>query len=103
MNNSSCRINNSAIFGPIGLNIFTETQEIIIYWSVMRNPSCDAYFSFLFFWATFGGKMGLANTHAPNGLGPPDPTKTSAHGVDLLGQPLSWNHDFEIFKGNPPP
>ena len=33
----------SVIFGPIGL---------------IRNPSYDAYFSFLIFWATFGGTLG---------------------------------------------
>ena len=32
----------------------------------MTNLSYDAYFSVLIFWATFGGKMGVATTHAPN-------------------------------------
>ena len=39
---------------------------------------------------------------APNGLGSPNPVKQLAHWVDLLGQPLSRNHVFEIFKGEPP-
>ena len=36
---------------------------------------------YFYFWAcTFGigGKMGVATTRAPNGLGPPDPTKKLA-------------------------
>ena len=37
---------NSAIFGPIGLTIFR---------------------------TTFGGKMGVATTRAPYGMGPPNP------------------------------
>ena len=57
--------NNSAIFGPIGLKILWELRRlllshyiiyIIIYRLVMRNPSYDADFSFLVFWATFAGK-----------------------------------------------
>ena len=46
--------------------------------------------------------MGVATTCAPNGLGPSNPTKKLAHWVDLLDQPLSRNHDFEIFRGEPP-
>ena len=41
------------------------------------------------FWATFGGKKGVAKTRAPDGLGPPNPTKKLAHWVNLLGQPLN--------------
>ena len=69
-------------------------QETIIYRLVMRNLilSNDAYFPFLIFWATFGGKMGVANMCAPNGLGPPNPTKKLAHWMDLLGRLLSRNH-----------
>ena len=66
---------NSAIFGPIELG----TQETIIYRLVVRNLSYDAYFSFLIFWATFGGKMGVGTTCAPFSLGPPNPTKKLAH------------------------
>ena len=43
--------------------------------------------------------MGVATTRAPNSLGPPNPTKKLAHRVDLLGQPLSQNHVFEILRG----
>ena len=57
------------------------------------------FFSFDFL-ATFGGKMGVATTRALNGLGPPNPTKKLGHWV---GQPLSWNHFFEISRGEPPP
>ena len=80
-------------------------QETIIYRLVMRNPSYDANFSFLIFFlcATFGGKMDVAATRAPyNGLRPQNPTKMLTHRVDLLGQPLSRKHVFEIFRGKPP-
>ena len=43
--------------------------------------------------------MGVATTLAPNGLGPPNPTKKLAHWMDLLGQPLSRNHIFKILRG----
>ena len=33
----------------------------------------------------FGGKMGVATTHIPNGLGTPIPTKKLLHWVDLSG------------------
>ena len=58
------RKHKSAIFGPIGPKIFMKTQETISYRLVMRNLSYDAYIWFLIFWATFGGKMGVATTHA---------------------------------------
>ena len=74
---------------PIGLKILMGVQETIIYRLMMRNPSYNAYFSFFIFWATFGGKIGVAITSAPNGVGPPNPIKKLAHWVDLLGQPLS--------------
>ena len=48
------------------------------------------------FWATFGGKMGVATMPAPDGLGSPNPIKKLAHWVDLFGQPLSSNYVFEI-------
>ena len=60
------------------------------------------FFSFDFK-ATFGGNMGVVTKRTPNGLGPPNPTKKLVHLADLLGQPLSRNHVFEIFKGEPPP
>ena len=46
--------------------------------------------------------MGVAATRAPDGLGPPNPTKKLAHWVDLLGQSLSRNHVFEILRVEPP-
>ena len=46
--------------------------------------------------------MGVATTRAPNGLGPPNPTKKLAHWMDLLGQQLSRNRVFEIYRGEPP-
>ena len=65
----------SAFFGPIGLTIIIITQETIIYRLVVSNPSYDAYFSVLIFWATskFNGKIGVATKHAPYGLEPPRP------------------------------
>ena len=44
----------------------------------------------------------VATTHASNGLGPSNPTKNLAHWVNFLGQPLSRNHVFKIFRGEPP-
>ena len=46
--------------------------------------------------------MGVGATVAPRGLGPRDPTKKLAQWVDLLGQPLSRKHVFEIFGPEPP-
>ena len=93
------------IFGHtlFGTKFFMGIQETIIYRLVVRNPNYDTYFSFLMFLATFGMKMGKATTHTLYGLGLPNPTKNLAHQVDLLSQPLSRNHDFEIFRGKPPP
>ena len=82
---------------------FMVAQKTIIYRLVMRNLSYEAYFSVLIFWATFGGKMGVATTRAPNGLGPLKTTKKLAQRVSLLGhEPIFRNHVFEIFRGEPP-
>ena len=43
-----------------------------------------ALFFIFDFYATFGGKMGVAATRAPSGLGPPNLTKKLAHWVELL-------------------
>ena len=51
----------------------------------------------------FGGKMGVAATVAPKGLGPQVPTKELADWVDLLGQPLSRKLVFKNFGPEPPP
>ena len=67
----------------IWVKFFKEPLETIIYQLVMRSQSCDAYFL-----ATFGGKMGVATTFAPNGLGPPNPTIKLADWMKLLGQLL---------------
>ena len=56
------------------------TRETIIYRLMIRNPSYDAYCSFLIFRPTFGGKMGMATTRAPIDLGPLNPTKKLAAG-----------------------
>ena len=47
--------------------------------------------------------MGVAILRAPNGPGPPNPTKRLAHWVHLLGELLSRNHVFEHFRGEPLP
>ena len=47
--------------------------------------------------------MSVAATQAPKGLGPQDPTKTLAHWVELLGQPLSHKKVFENLGPEPPP
>ena len=46
--------------------------------------------------------MGVAATVAPRGLGPQNQAKKLAQWVDLLGQPLSRKHVFEIFGPEPP-
>ena len=81
--------------------IFIGAQETIIYWLVMRNQVMVLIFNFCFFWRE--NKMGVAIRRAPYGLGPPNPTKLWAYWVELLDQPLSWNHVFEISSGEPSP
>ena len=53
---------NSVIYGPI---------RRLHYKLVLRNSSYSAYFSFVNLWAAFDLKMGVATTHASNGLGLP--------------------------------
>ena len=74
----------SAIFGAIGLKILLGTQETIIYRLVMRNLNYDLFFV-LDFWATNGGKIGVAITRAPNGLGRPNSTKKIGPLGELFG------------------
>ena len=81
---------------------FMGVQEIVIYRLMMKNLSNDVYILVLIFRATFGGNMGIATTRALNGLGPPSPTTKLARWMTILGQPLSRNHVFEIFRGEPP-
>ena len=45
----------------------------------------------------------VATTLAPKGLGAQDPDKMMAHLVDHLGQLLSRNHVFKIFRLKHPP
>ena len=47
--------------------------------------------------------MGVATTAAPYGFWATNPTKKLAQWVYLLGQPLSRNHVFQNFSGEPPP
>ena len=49
----------------------------------------------------FGGKLGVATTLAPKGLGSQDPTKTLAHRVELFGKPLSQKMFLKIKGLNP--
>ena len=69
-----------------------------MYRSVLRNPSLDAYFSFLNFWATFGGEIGVVTTCAANGLGLPNPTNNLSHWVDLFSCPQFRNHVPEMSR-----
>ena len=79
---------NSAIYWPIGVKFILGTQEtLIIYQLVMINPGYVAYFSFLIFWATFGGKMGMATTCTPNRLG-------------LQTRPNNWPTGWNFWANN---
>ena len=78
------------------------TQETIIYRLVMRNHSFGPYLPFSIFLALRGPKKGRGPTRTGMGLGPQNLTKKLAHWVDLLGQLLSRNHDFEIWRPEPP-
>ena len=90
---------NSVIICSIGLKFFLVTQETIIYRLVMRNYDADAFLEN----HIFGGKMGVATTVAPKGLGPQVPTRKLAHWVEHLGQPLSLKLVFKKFGYEPPP
>ena len=70
---------NSAVFGSIKLQFFEGAHETIIYRLIMRNQDYEACFSFFILWATFGGKMGMTTTRAPDDLGPQNPTEILAH------------------------
>ena len=77
-------------------------QQTIIYLLLVRNPRYNAYFSFLIFWVTFGGEMGVATTPAPIGPGSSNPAKKLATGRNFWA-----NHYLEIIfrniQGLPPP
>ena len=47
--------------------------------------------------------MGVATSQASNSLGPENPTKKFVNFVELLGQILSQNNVFWIFRAEPPP
>ena len=72
---------------------FMGTQETIIYRLVLRNYDFDAFLKK----SIFGGKMDVAATLAPMGLGPQDPIRKVTHRAELLGQPLSQKY-FLKFK-----
>ena len=48
--------------------------------------------------ATFGRKMGVATTRAPNGLGLPNPTKKLAHWVEPFGPTTILKSFFRNFQ-----
>ena len=77
--NSPGEFQNLAISGPIGLIFFMGVRKIIIYRLVMKMLSNIAYFSFMIFWATFGGKKGVSTARAPNGLRLSNQIKKFAH------------------------
>ena len=43
--------------------------------------------------------MGVATACAPDGVGPPNPTRRLVDLVDVLGQPLSQGRVFGVFRG----
>ena len=51
------------------------TQETNIYRLLVRNQCFGDQFQISIFWALIGGKMGVAATPAPKGLGPKNLTK----------------------------
>ena len=67
---------------------------------MLRNHVFDAFFERN---PIYGGKMGVAATVTPRRLVSKDPTKKLVQWVDLLGQPLSRKHVFEIFGPEPSP
>ena len=54
------------------------------------------------FGALFGGKMGVATTQAPKGLGPQNPTKNLVHVGVLLGHFISQNRVPKLSDPGPP-
>ena len=77
-------------------------RKIVGAQETIRNQGFEAYFSFFIFWDTFGGKIGVATTRAPDDLGPQNPTTKLAHWVDFLGRLLSRKCVFKIFSPEPP-
>ena len=89
---------NSGIFMPIRLTILIETQDTIIDYRSIGDDKSKLWCLFFIFWVNFGGKMGVATTRVPYGMGPPNPTKILTRWANLLDQPLSRNHVFKIFR-----
>ena len=84
------------IFWPIGLNFL---------WEVRRPLSINFNYEKSWFWCLFQktyfwheNGCGRPTLLAPKGLGLQNPTKKLAHWSDPLGQPLSRNHGFKIFR-----
>ena len=82
-------------FVQLGWNFFRKLKRLLSidwYWEILI---------LMLFWKylIFGGKMGVAATVAPKGLGPQDPTKKLAHWVDLLGKPLTLKLVFKKIYG----
>ena len=74
-------------------------KEEMVSWKVMHKDKTKLWCLLFFlklFWATFGGKIGVATTRAPDGLGLSNPTKKLAHWVEILGQLLSRNCKYMI-------
>ena len=83
-------------FGQLGWKFLWELRRLL---SIDWLSKLWCLFVSFDFWATFGGKMGVATTRASYGLGPPNPVKNLTHWVELLGQSLSWNNVFGAKKG----
>ena len=62
----------------------------------MGNQCYGDQFQISIFWALIGGKMGVAATLVPNGLGPKNPTEKLPHVGVLLGHMLSQNYAPEL-------
>ena len=97
---------NSVIFWPIKLKFHMATQETIIYRLVLKNLDQDRYFQISDFGVLIWPKKGRGSTLSHKGLGPQDPTKKLAQGMELLDHVLSQNHASKNFRPGvwtPPP
>ena len=95
---------NSPIFGLIGLKFVIEAKEIIIY-GIDFWWKFKLWCYFLHFWflgPLFGGKWAWPLRASLIVWGRQTRPKL-ARWVDLLGQPLSRNYVFELFRVNPTP
>ena len=71
-------------FGLIGRIFYGSSEDHYLSIGDEKSKLQCLFFSFDF-WATSGGKTGVATTRAPSGLEPPNPTKKLAHRVEILG------------------